>query len=97
MFDGLPDYREPPADARAHLDALRERATLLKVEDVCREFASPRGPVQALEDVKFEVRHREFICVIGASGCGKSTLIRILAGLDAPPKGQVLLDDAPVD
>jgi NitT/TauT family transport system ATP-binding protein len=97
LFDALPDYRQPPADARAHLDALRERATVLEVEDVCREFASPRGPVQALEDVKFEVRHREFVCVIGASGCGKSTLIRILAGLDAPTRGQVLLDGAPVD
>jgi NitT/TauT family transport system ATP-binding protein len=43
------------------------------------------------------VHRREFICVIGASGCGKSTLIRILAGLDYPSDGRVLLDGKSVE
>ncbi len=97
MLDALPDYRDPPPDARAHLEQLRQRDTVLRLEDVSRVFTCAEGPLTALEGVRFEVRHREFICVIGASGCGKSTLIRILAGLDAPSSGQVLLDDQPVD
>jgi NitT/TauT family transport system ATP-binding protein len=97
LRDSLPDYRDPPPDARAHLEQLQRQATVLRIEDVGRVFMAAKGPVAALEQVRFEVRHREFICVIGASGCGKSTLIRILAGLDAPTSGQVLLDGVPVD
>jgi NitT/TauT family transport system ATP-binding protein len=97
LLDALPDYLVPPPEARIHLDALRQRSTVLRVEDVSRVFGSGSSSVAALENVRFDVRHRELICVIGASGCGKSTLIRILAGLDEPTSGQVLLDDAPVE
>jgi NitT/TauT family transport system ATP-binding protein len=48
--------------------------------------------VTALEGVSFRAHRREFLCVIGPSGCGKSTLIRILAGLDNPTSGEMLLD-----
>jgi NitT/TauT family transport system ATP-binding protein len=50
----------------------------------------------ALENINFSVHRREFLCVIGQSGCGKSTLIRILAGLETPSHGQVLVDGLPV-
>jgi NitT/TauT family transport system ATP-binding protein len=48
--------------------------------------------VTALKDINFKTHKREFVCVIGPSGCGKSTLIRILAGLETPSSGQMLLD-----
>jgi NitT/TauT family transport system ATP-binding protein len=97
LLEPLPDYRNPPPEARAHLESLRQRSTVLRIDDVSRVFGGAASSVAALEDVSFEVRHGEFICVIGASGCGKSTLVRILAGLDAPSSGQVLLDDEPVE
>jgi NitT/TauT family transport system ATP-binding protein len=97
LLEVLPDYRDPPPEARAHLAQLGQQATLLRIEDVGRVFMAQKGPVAALERVRFDVRHREFICVVGASGCGKSTLIRILAGLDSPTTGRVLLDGEPVE
>ncbi|MDA3959600.1 MAG: ABC transporter ATP-binding protein [Planctomycetota bacterium] len=88
----LPDYRDLPESVRAHMAALKERPVVLEVKELERSFESPGGPVHALKGIDFQVHRREFIAVIGASGCGKSTLIRLLAGLDHPTGGQVLLD-----
>lgn len=49
-----------------------------------------------MQDINLAVHRREFMCVLGQSGCGKSTLIRILAGLETPSAGQVLVDGKPV-
>ncbi|MEK0084466.1 ABC transporter ATP-binding protein [Benzoatithermus flavus] len=66
----------------------------LVVEGVSRTFAPLRGgaPVQALEPVDLGVADNDFITILGPSGCGKSTLLRIVAGLDRPTTGRVLLD-----
>ena len=70
----------------------------LVVDDVSRRFpaAHGRAPTQALEPVSFTAGDNDFIAILGPSGCGKSTLLRIVAGLDAPSSGRVLLDDVPV-
>ena len=52
--------------------------------------------VEALRDVTFSVERGEFITFIGASGCGKTTLLRLIAGLDEPLSGSILLDGAPI-
>ena len=48
--------------------------------------------VRALESVSFIVGDGEFACLVGPSGCGKTTLLRIIAGLEQPTGGAVLLD-----
>lgn len=53
-------------------------------------------PTLALQPTDLEVAHNDFITVLGPSGCGKSTLLRIVAGLDTPTEGRVLLDGQPV-
>jgi NitT/TauT family transport system ATP-binding protein len=93
----LPDYLHHTPEVAAHFAELRERRTLMSIEHLSREFGGGNGPVLALSDVSFEVKTREFVCVIGASGCGKSTLIRILAGLEKPTSGKVLLDGQVVE
>src|SRR5262245_18671175 len=50
----------------------------------------------ALEPISLAVGDNDFITILGPSGCGKSTLLRIVAGLDTPTTGRVLLDGAPV-
>jgi len=52
-------------------------------------FPSPGGSVHALAGVSFEVRDREFLCILGPSGCGKTTLLRVVAGLQKPTTGEV--------
>ena len=69
----------------------------LSIQGVSRVFTSPKGQTtQALTPVDFEVRENDFVTILGPSGCGKSTLLRIVAGLDQPTTGQVLLDGQPV-
>jgi NitT/TauT family transport system ATP-binding protein/sulfonate transport system ATP-binding protein len=68
------------------------------IEGVGRTFPGVRGgaPTTALMPVSLTVGDNDFITVLGPSGCGKSTLLRIVAGLDAPSEGRVLLDGAAV-
>ncbi len=66
----------------------------LVIEGVSRSFAGVKGgqPLQALTPVDLAVEANDFITILGPSGCGKSTLLRIVAGLDRPSTGRVLLD-----
>jgi NitT/TauT family transport system ATP-binding protein/sulfonate transport system ATP-binding protein len=68
--------------------------TMLKIEQVSRTFPARSGhaPTKALEPTDLTVRDNDFVTILGPSGCGKSTLLRIIAGLDRPTSGQVLLD-----
>jgi NitT/TauT family transport system ATP-binding protein len=88
----LPDYREKTPEVAARFARIDSRRVVLEVQDVGKTFDSRRGPVEALRGVDFSVRKREFVCVIGRSGCGKSTLIRILAGLESPTQGKLLVE-----
>lgn len=52
--------------------------------------------VEAVANVSIDIAPGEFVCLIGPSGCGKSTLLNMIAGLDRPDAGEVLMDGAPV-
>jgi len=66
----------------------------LVIDRVTRVFAGVNGgpPTQALMPTSLAVDDNDFITILGPSGCGKSTLLRIVAGLDQPTQGEVLLD-----
>jgi ABC-type nitrate/sulfonate/bicarbonate transport system ATPase subunit len=70
----------------------------LAIEGVSRVFPGVRGrePTRALEPTSLAIEDNDFITILGPSGCGKSTLLRIVAGLDRPTAGRVLLDGQPV-
>lgn len=59
----------------------------LVIRDITKKF----GPVTALKTVNLEVRQGEFFTLLGPSGCGKTTLLRIIAGLEQPTSGSVIL------
>jgi ABC-type nitrate/sulfonate/bicarbonate transport system ATPase subunit len=66
---------------------------LLTVRGLTRSFPSRQGvPTVALRATDLEVAENDFVTILGPSGCGKSTLLRIVAGLDQPSAGEVLLD-----
>lgn len=50
----------------------------------------------ALKQVSIDIKDNDFCCIVGPSGCGKSTLLRMLAGLDFPTKGKIIIDDREV-
>jgi NitT/TauT family transport system ATP-binding protein len=66
----------------------------LKIETLKKEFRTSHSanPIVAIEDFSLDVHEHEFVALVGPSGCGKSTLLRIVAGLDRPSEGSVLLD-----
>jgi len=60
---------------------------ILTIRNLSAVFQNDNGGLRALDDVSFNVRPREFVCVLGPSGSGKTTLLRILAGLIPPTSG----------
>jgi NitT/TauT family transport system ATP-binding protein len=64
----------------------------VQVDTVTKVHGSGPASVVALEQISLEVGVGELVCVVGASGCGKSTLLSLLAGLDQPTNGDVLVN-----
>ncbi len=60
----------------------------LQVQSVSKKFGSDT----VVSDLNLSIRRQEFFALLGSSGCGKSTLLRIMAGLEAPTQGRILLD-----
>lgn len=70
---------------------MTDAAPLLQVQQVSKVFDGQAGAVQALDRVSFDVAEGQFVAIVGPSGCGKSTLLSIVAGLDAPTTGDMIL------
>lgn len=60
----------------------------LSVRNVSIQF----GECTVLNDISFDIKKKEFVCLLGPSGCGKTTLLRILAGLEQPNQGRITID-----
>jgi len=65
---------------------------VLAASAVSKEVSSPEGSLTILSDVSFEILAGESVAVVGPSGAGKSTLLALLAGLDLPSRGHVVLN-----
>src|SRR5205085_12255538 len=69
-------------------------ASSLSISDVSKNFPAPDNPdvqVLALNGVSLSIPAGELISLVGPSGCGKSTLLRLVAGLDVPSSGELLI------
>ena len=69
---------------------------IIQVQEVNKEYGKGKNTVAALKDVNIEVQTGEFVAVVGPSGCGKSTLLHVMAGLEQPTSGRILLDGVDV-
>jgi ABC-type nitrate/sulfonate/bicarbonate transport system ATPase subunit len=67
-------------------------STKLLIDDVSMKFAAPAGVFHALDHVTLSVPQGWFVSLIGPSGCGKSTIFNIVAGLQEPSEGCILID-----
>jgi NitT/TauT family transport system ATP-binding protein len=86
---------------------MESKKSKITLKNVNRSFASQTGDrIDALQNINFEIEDAyskegrdigEFRVLLGPSGCGKSTLLRLIAGLDRPDSGEILVNDQGVD
>jgi putative ABC transport system ATP-binding protein len=69
---------------------------LVEVQQVTKEYSKGDQKITPLRDATLSVERGEFLSLMGASGSGKSTLLNIVAGIDRPTSGQVLVDDTDI-
>src|ERR1019366_1751202 len=60
-------------------------------EDLCRHYRMGETLIRAVDGVSFEVRSGDFVALLGSSGSGKSSLLNLIAGLDRPTSGAVIV------
>jgi len=68
----------------------------IQMRNLSKSFVKGKRTVVALDDFEIDVRAGEIVCLLGPSGCGKTTVLRIVAGLETPTKGRILLRGKPV-
>jgi NitT/TauT family transport system ATP-binding protein len=69
---------------------------ILNISQLSKTFTTGNAATVALQATDLTVAENDFITILGPSGCGKSTLLRMVAGLDTPTSGSILLDGKPV-
>ncbi len=67
---------------------------MLIAREVTKEYMSGEQKIAVLRDVSFTIQQGDFVAIVGPSGSGKTTLLGLLAGLDTPTRGTVVLDDS---
>ena len=79
-------------------DRCSNRLSGVRFEALSKTYPGRRGetPVEVLRQLDLTIKDGEFLVLVGPSGCGKSTLLRLLAGLDRPTSGEILIGDRPV-
>src|SRR5262245_53884646 len=91
--------RSSPRLTLRWMPPMLKTALVLELAGVTKRFKAPDGvsALTAIEHVSLEVRAGEFVAVVGPSGCGKSTILNLVAGLDRPSEGRILLNGIPVE
>ena len=96
----LVPFRRQPSEAESGAHARTGPVTdkFIAIEGIARRYPAPGGMTTTIfEDMWLPVRRGEFVCMIGHSGCGKTTVLNILAGLEAPSEGVVIVDGQAID
>jgi len=70
-----------------------EPRIVMDVQNITNSLPLAREQIEILKGISFQIKSGEFVAIVGPSGSGKSTLLGIIAGLDNPNTGQVLIDD----
>jgi putative ABC transport system ATP-binding protein len=70
---------------------------MLVAQQLTKEYRSGNGTLTVLRDVSFSISQGAFVAIVGPSGSGKTTLLGLLAGLDTPTRGRVILDETDLD
>lgn len=85
-------------DPAAGTSRMSSSEKFISIEGIARRYPAPGGkPNTVFEDLWLPMRRGEFVCMIGHSGCGKTTVLNILAGLEAPSEGVVIVDGQAIE
>jgi putative ABC transport system ATP-binding protein len=68
----------------------------IALRKVVKDYVTQAGNFTALRDIDLDIEAGEFVAVVGKSGSGKSTLLNLLAGIDRPTSGEVIINGAPI-
>ncbi|MHA2087062.1 MAG: ABC transporter ATP-binding protein [Promethearchaeota archaeon] len=68
----------------------------LKINNITKIFEANDHKLHVLDSISLDVKEKEFLTILGPSGCGKTTLIRIIAGLEVPTSGRIILDETEI-
>jgi putative ABC transport system ATP-binding protein len=80
-------------NARANMPGQYTKASVvMDVRNITKSLPLGRETIDILRGISFQIKSGEFVAIVGPSGSGKSTLLGIIAGLDNPTTGQVLID-----
>ena len=91
MSDTTPVPQPAPPGARESESLAM--TDVLTVQGLRKTYEAEGAPVRALRGADLSMRNGEFVAVMGPSGCGKSTLLNMVAGLDSPDEGTIVLAD----
>jgi NitT/TauT family transport system ATP-binding protein len=98
------DHGRPPANGRKSVATLPLRSLStndvpkVSLREISLSYKTTSGQrLLALDHIDLKVNSGEFVCIVGPSGCGKSTLLHLIAGLQPPTSGSVLVDDNRVE
>lgn len=69
------------------------REVKVKVENLTKKF----GDLMVLNDISFDIKKNEFLCVVGPTGCGKTTFLNCLTKIYTPSEGEIYIDGEPAD
>tara|TARA_B100001996_G_scaffold380896_1_gene369263 strand:+ start:462 stop:1262 length:801 start_codon:yes stop_codon:yes gene_type:complete len=70
-----------------------QNTNAVKIENLSLVFETNDGPVHALNEIDLDINKGDFVSLIGPSGCGKTTLLRVIADLQEPTSGSILVND----
>jgi putative ABC transport system ATP-binding protein len=65
---------------------------MIRVDSLTKEYLSGGRPLAVLKDITFEIATGDIVAIVGPSGSGKTTLLGLMAGLDRPTRGRVVVD-----
>jgi putative ABC transport system ATP-binding protein len=85
-IDRWSDTVKPPLQSRPISESV------IALRGVGKTYPSPSGAFHALSDIDLSIQRGEFVAIVGQSGSGKSTLLNLLAGIDRPSSGDVVVD-----